>query len=140
MFPLLTVVTFIIAFREYEKALERANTELNKYRSDFEERVSRVKYDDVKKQLEAKTKIVDALNEELESAASRYRYFYMDISCTQCRNTVHWKIKLAVSYIIRGKVVCSVSQIVILILIPQFASKPDKFTQITKKSILCVYY
>ncbi|CDS35683.1 translin associated factor X interacting protein [Echinococcus multilocularis] len=57
---------------EYEKALERANTELNRYRSDFEERVPRVKYEEAKKQLEAKTVEVDALNEELESAASRY--------------------------------------------------------------------
>ncbi|VDK42832.1 unnamed protein product [Taenia asiatica] len=57
---------------EYEKALERANTELNTYRSDFEERVPRVKYDETKKQLEAKTREVDSLNEELESAASRY--------------------------------------------------------------------
>ncbi|EUB60152.1 Cleavage and polyadenylation specificity factor subunit [Echinococcus granulosus] len=57
---------------EYEKALERANTELNRYRSDFEERVPRVKYEEAKKQLEAKTREVDSLNEELESAASRY--------------------------------------------------------------------
>lgn len=69
------MLTVAAEFREYEKALERANTELNAYRSDFEERVPRVKYDETKKQLEAKTREVDSLNEELESAASRYRYF-----------------------------------------------------------------
>ncbi|VDD81344.1 unnamed protein product [Mesocestoides corti] len=57
---------------QYEKATEKANAELNHYRSDYEERVPRTKYDEAVKQLNEKTLEVEALNEELESAASRY--------------------------------------------------------------------
>ncbi|VDO03479.1 unnamed protein product [Rodentolepis nana] len=56
----------------YEKALEQANSELIKFRTDFIDRVPIDQYEEVNKQLVSKNRQVESLKEELDSAANRY--------------------------------------------------------------------
>ncbi|VDL58485.1 unnamed protein product [Hymenolepis diminuta] len=53
--------------------MEQANAELTKLRTDFIDRVPIVQYEEVNKQLVGKTREVESLKEELDSAANRYR-------------------------------------------------------------------
>ncbi|KAM3186262.1 hypothetical protein ACTXT7_004659 [Hymenolepis weldensis] len=70
----------------YEKALEQANAELTKLRTDFIDRVPIVQYEEVNKQLAGKTREVESLKEELDSAANRY-----SLLKDHCENLTTWR-------------------------------------------------